>query len=112
MPVTNIPLKVDLSTISDKASLRSGGFPSVTVQSPPDELPVPIVVPMFQAILVLIAVYLHYLRVHHIFLLKISLSGWVAPPECIIFCIIIVVLATPQRLRISAVEGYMEEKGV
>jgi hypothetical protein len=96
--VNNMPLKGDPSSTAENVSLRSAEIPVLTIKSLLDGLRVRTVIPILQAVLILIALCLQYLRVHHILLLGFSLNGWVAPLECIVFCIMIIVLAIQQRV--------------
>jgi hypothetical protein len=91
-----MPSKLNTPSISGKASLSNGGLPPLTIQDLSDPGPLQTIAPVPQEILVLIAFGVHYFRVHHIVLFGVSLNGWVVPPECIIFCTMIGVLAIQQ----------------
>jgi hypothetical protein len=96
IPITDMPLELDTTSISEKASLNSEGVPPVTVQDPSDRGPLHVAAPILQAILFLVAFCVHYFRVHHILLFGVSLEGWAILPECVVFCIMIGVLAVQQ----------------
>jgi len=68
----------------------------MTVPDPYNTGSLPMITPIIKTILVLIAFCVHYFRVHQILLFGVSLDGWAVPPECIVFCAIIGVLAIQQ----------------
>jgi hypothetical protein len=95
-PITDMPLKLDTPSLSEDASLSKGGDCPETIQDSSNKEPRRIIAPLLQAILVLIAFGVHYLRVHHIPVFGVSLNGLPVPPECVVFCTMIGVVAIQQ----------------